>query len=189
MATPSDPALAAPSPWVQRYLAAVPTGGRILDVACGAGRHLRPCLAAGFRCVGVDRDVEAARGLGPQSGLELVEADLESGAPPPFAGDRFQGVIVTNYLWRPLLPAIVAAVAEDGVLIYETFAVGNEQLGRPRNPDFLLRPNELLEAALPRLLVLAFEQTRLRDPDRIVQRIAAVGPGHAWRDPSLLPAH
>jgi SAM-dependent methyltransferase len=179
-------ATGAPSPWVERHLSAVPARGQVLDVACGSGRHLRLCLEAGLRCLGVDRDLSGARSLAPHPRLELVESDLETGSAPPFAGERFEGVIVTNYLWRPLLPVIVAAVADDGVLIYETFAVGNEQLGRPRNPDFLLRPNELLEAVIPRLTVVAFEETRLGEPDRVVQRIVALGPHHAWHDPHLV---
>jgi hypothetical protein len=97
-----------------------------------------------------------------------------------FLGRRFDVVIVTNYLWRPLMPAIVGAVADDGLLIYETFARGNERFGRPSNPDFLLRPGELLEAVRPRLTPIAYEHVRLEAPMRIVERICAVGPGHRW---------
>ncbi len=169
-----------PSPWVARFVAEIATGGPVLDVACGGGRHVRLLLAAGLSVLGVDRDISAVSAIGPTPRLELIEADLETGAPPPFAGRRFAGVVVTNYLWRPLLPAIVAAVADDGVLIYETFAIGNERHGRPSNPDFLLQPGELLEAVRGRLIPIAFEHVRLDSPTRVVQRLCAVGRGHPW---------
>lgn len=169
-----------PSPWVARFVDAIAEGGSVLDVACGSGRHLRLLLAAGHAVVGVDRDISAVSKFGPAPGLELIEADLETGAPPLFAGRRFAGVVVTNYLWRPLLPAIVAAVADDGMLIYETFAIGNEAFGRPKNPDYLLQPGELLEAVRGHLVPVAFEHVQLDAPARIVQRLCAVGYGHPW---------
>ncbi len=171
---------ALPSPWVVRFAVGIPAGGSVLDVACGGGRHVRLLLAAGHGVVGVDRDISAVGASDAQSRLELIEADLETGAPPPFADRQFAGVIVTNYLWRPLLPAIVAAVADDGVLIYETFAAGNAAFGRPSNPDFLLQPGELLDAVRGRLIPVAFEHARLGAPSRVVQRLCAVGPSHAW---------
>lgn len=161
-------------------MAGVRTGGTALDVACGGGRHLALCLSAGLRVTGIDRDIAAVRHLEGRDGVQLIAADLEAGAPPPFAGRRFDVVLVTNYLWRPLLPAIVAAVADDGLLVYETFARGNERLGRPANPDFLLEPGELLTAIRPRLTAISYEHVRLDAPARIVQRICAVGPGHRW---------
>lgn len=170
-----------PSAWVARFLAGVPAGGRVLDVACGAGRHVALALDRGFVVTGVDRDLgEARRRLGGRPGLELVEADLEDGRPFPFPPGSFDAVVVTNYLWRPLLSAIVSAVKPSGVLIYETFAIGHSRLGRPTNPDFLLRPGELVEASTPALAVIAYEHVRLTGPDRIVARIAAVGPEHGW---------
>lgn len=168
-----------PSAWVRRFVRGAGHGGKVLDVACGSGRHLRLGLELGFRMVGIDRDISAARVLGSPR-LELIEADLEDGNPFPLAGRQFDGVVVTNYLWRPILPDIVTAVAPSGVLIYETFGVGNERYGRPSNPAFLLRPGELLAAVQPNLRVVAFEHVRLTEPDRIVQRIAAVGPDHPW---------
>src|SRR5690606_27460905 len=111
-----------------------------------------------------------------------VVADLEDGRPFPFRGRTFAGVIVTRYLWRPILPDIVACVACDGLLIYETFAVGNERFGRPTNPDFLLKPGELVEIVRGSLVPVAFEHVTVVDPQRIMQRIAAVGPGHPWLD-------
>jgi len=160
----------APSPWVQRWSALVREGASVLDVACGSGRHLRWFAERGCRVTGVDRDaaaVELLRALG-----EIVVADIENG-PWPFAGRRFDTVVVTNYLWRPLLPAITASVAEGGVLLYETFAMGNETVGKPSRPDFLLRPGELLQAAAG-LRIVSYEDGFLGDPERYVQRLAAV---------------
>lgn len=157
------------SAWVQRWSHLVPPGASVLDVACGAGRHLRWFAARGARVTGVDRDAAALQGL---AGIgELVVADIEGG-PWPFGGRRFDAVVVTNYLWRALLPTIVASVADDGVLIYETFAIGNEAYGKPSNPNFLLQPGELLQAAAG-LQVVAYEHGFARAPDRVVQRIVA----------------
>lgn len=175
-----------PSEWVTRFIGGVRNEGTVLDVACGGGRHLILGADRGLCMTGLDRDVSAAQKLlsnrvPPTRGqIDLIAHNLEDGSPFPFAHRTFDGVIVTNYLWRPILPAIVAAVAPAGVLIYETFAVGNERLGRPSKPDFLLRPGELLEAVRHRMATVAFEHVRLADPDRIVQRICAVGPQHPW---------
>ena len=150
----------------------------MLDVACGSGRHLRWLAAQGFAVTGVDRDaaaLAALQGLG-----RTITADLESG-PWPLAGERFDAVLVTNYLWRALWPALRASLADEGVLIYETFALGNEAYGKPSNPDFLLRPGELLEACRG-LHVVAYEDGVLDAPARRVQRIVAVnGPAVAAR--------
>ncbi|MEZ5843614.1 MAG: class I SAM-dependent methyltransferase [Hyphomicrobiaceae bacterium] len=175
-----------PLAWVCQHLPLVPPGGRVLDVACGGGRHLRAALAAGHPVTGVDRDLAGTHDLESRTGVRLVAADLENGDAPPFAGDRFAGVIVSNYLWRPLLAAIVAAVADDGVLIYETFAVGNARFGRPSRDEFLLRPGELIDAVAGRLVVLAYRHGEVAAPRRAVrQSIAAVGPRHPvveWGD-------
>jgi SAM-dependent methyltransferase len=162
----------APSPWVERWAGLVPAGAPVLDVACGRGRHLRFLASRGHPVTGVDRDADA---LADVAGLgEAVQADIENG-PWPFTGRAFGGVIVTNYLWRALLPAITAAVAPGGVLVYETFAQGNETVGKPSRPDFLLAPGELL-AACAGLRIVAYEDGFLASPDRFVQRIAAVRP-------------
>jgi SAM-dependent methyltransferase len=177
-----------PSPWVERYLPGIKSGGHVLDIACGGGRHIAAALAHGLSVTGVDRDISSARAaFGGQTGVALIEADLEDGRPFPFATGNFDGVIVTNYLWRPILPAIIAAVGRDGMLIYETFRTGNERFGKPSNPDFLLRPGELLAAVEGRLTVIAFEETTLAQPQRVVQRICAVGADHGWvnRPPTL----
>lgn len=133
-------------------------------------------LAAGHGVVAVDRDVAKLAALGAGDRLEIIEADLEAG-PWPFAGRPFAGVVVTNYLWRPILPAIVQAVAPGGALIYETFAAGNERYGKPGNPDFLLRPGELLAAVEDELVVRAYEFLEEESPRPAVrQRIAAIRP-------------
>jgi SAM-dependent methyltransferase len=160
----------APSPWVQRWSALVPSGATVLDVACGGGRHLRWFEQRGCSVTGVDRDAAAVEPL--RDVAEIVVADLEGG-PWPLPGRRFGAVVVTNYLWRALLPTIVASVADGGVLIYETFAVGNATVGKPANPDFLLRPGELIDASRG-LRVIGYEDGFLAAPDRFVQRIAAV---------------
>lgn len=146
----------------------------MLDVACGTGRHAYWLHDEGFRVTGVDRAPEALAVLQPlrEAGAEIVEADIESG-PWPFGERTFDAVIVANYLWRPRLPDIVAAVAPGGVLLYETFAAGNETVGRPSRPDFLLQPGELLDACA-RLHVVAYENGCLETPPRFVQRIAAI---------------
>lgn len=164
--------MAEASDWVQRWAGLVPAGGSVLDLACGSGRHLRWLAARGLRVTGVDRDADA---LAPLQGLaELIVADIENG-PWPLAGRQFDAVVVTNYLWRPLFPQILAALAPDGVLIYETFADGHQALGRPSRPDFLLQRGELLRLC-GALQVAAFEDGRLDDPPRRVQRIVALGP-------------
>jgi SAM-dependent methyltransferase len=160
------------SPWVRRWSHLVPAGGAVLDVACGYGRHMRWFAARGHPVTGVDRLAEAISSVAELG--EAVLADIENG-PWPFAGRTFDGVVVTNYLWRPLLPAIVQSVAPGGVLIYETFAAGNETVGKPSRPDFLLQPGELLRACRE-LRVVAYEDGFLDEPARFIQRIAAVRP-------------
>lgn len=158
------------SPWVQRWSHLVPAGGTVLDVACGRGRHLRWFAGRGHPVTGADRDPDALATL--QGVGETIQADIENG-PWPFDGRQFACVVVTNYLWRPLFGRIAAAVAPGGVLLQETFAQGNETVGKPSRPDFLLRPGELL-TAYPGLRVVAYEDGFLDSPERFVQRIAAV---------------
>lgn len=162
-----------PSAWVQRWSVLVAEGATVLDVACGSGRHVRFLAEArAARVTALDRDAEALAALA-STAAEIVVADIEAG-PWPLQGRRFDAVVVTNYLWRALLPTIVASVAEGGVLIYETFARGNETVGKPSNPDFLLAPGELLRAAAA-LRVVAYEDGFVAGPPaRFVQRIAAV---------------
>jgi SAM-dependent methyltransferase len=174
--TPTPPTVSPPSPWVVRWSPLVASGGTVLDVACGGGRHLRWFHGRGHRVTGVDRSAEALRPLASleRDGAEIVEADIEDG-PWPFAGRVFDAVVVTNYLWRPRLGDIVSALAPGGVLICETFAAGNETVGRPARADFLLRPGELLDVCRD-LRVVAYENGFLDAPARFVQRVAAVRP-------------
>lgn len=164
-----------PSPWVQRFAPQIAKDGEILDLACGRGRHARWLAGEGWRVEAVDRDSAALAGLAGVAGVRVHVADLEHGA-WPYAGRHFAGIVVTNYLHRPLLPLIEEALGEGGMLIYETFMVGNERFGRPSNPDFLLRPQELLEVARAAgLRVLAFEEGEVTTPKpAMVQRIAAL---------------
>jgi len=192
---------APPSDWVVRWTPLLPPAARVLDVACGHGRHVRWLAAAGHRVTAIDRDAAL---LAPLAGVaETLQADLEAAAWPLAPGRRFDGVVVTNYLWRPLMPTLKDAVAPGGLLIYETFARAHAALGRPRRPEFLLAPGELIDvlrapetavgqAASPSedWHVIAFEQGRLpargESPEREVQRIVARRGGAAAPGTDLL---
>lgn len=165
----------AASGWVRRFAGLVAPGGSVLDIACGGGRHARLFLRHGHAVTGVDRSLDGVRDLAGRPDFEPVPADLEDGSPWPLPGRRFDAVMVTNYLHRPLLPRLPGLLAAGGVLIYETFAVGNEAHGRPRNPDFLLRPGELIAALGDALTVVAYEHGLIHRPaPAVVQRICAV---------------
>lgn len=175
-ATPHHPPRP-PSPWVERFAPLVPAGGTVLDLACGGGRHGRLFLERGHRIVFVDRDTAGVEDLAGRPDVEIIAADLEADRPWPLADRRFAGVVVANYLWRPILPRIAATAAPGGVLIYETFARGNEAFGRPRNPDFLLEPGELFEAFRGGFRILAYGQCVRETPGpAVIQHIAAVKP-------------
>ena len=158
------------SPWVARFADLAARGSTVLDVAAGAGRHTQLFLDRGHVVTAVDRDATALRTI---AGAVVVEADIESG-PWPLAGRSFDLVVVTNYLWRPRYPDILGALAPGGVLLWETFMEGQQHLGRPRNPDFLLQPGELLEAVRGKLRVVAYED-RVVDAPRpaAIQRLCA----------------
>lgn len=166
------------SEWVRRFAPQVPREGRVLDLACGAGRHSRLFLALGNPVLAVDKDLSRLKDLQDNAGarpcFEARMHDLEDGSPFPFAPASFSAVVVTNYLYRPILPQIVASVAAGGLLIYETFARGNERFGRPSNPDFLLAPGELLDAVAGQMRVLAYEDLVVERPKAAaIQRICA----------------
>jgi SAM-dependent methyltransferase len=163
---------------VVRWADLVPAGSPVLDVACGSGRHTRFFLDRGHPVVAIDIDVSGVADLEDDPRVEIVPKDLEDGSPFPLRGRHFGGVIVTDYLWRPLFDDLVDAVQAGGVLIYKTFAVGQERFGQPTNPDFLLKPGELLEAVRGQLRVVAYEDLIVDEPrPAAVQRICAVRPG------------
>ena len=157
-----------------RFAPLMRPSGSVLDVACGNGRHTRFFLARGHEVNAIDVDLKRVADLESSAQVKLIEADIEDG-PWPFADARFDAVVVTNYLHRPLLGQLVDAVAPEGLLIYETYARGNERWGPPRNPDFLLRPGELLEAVRGRLHVIAYEDVSVTEPrPAAIQRICAI---------------
>jgi SAM-dependent methyltransferase len=176
----------APSPWVVRFAPLVAANARVLDLASGRGRHSRLFAGRGCQVCAADRDPAALAALAGTPGVTTVAADLE-GPRWPFADERFDAVVVARYLYRPRLPEIVACVADDGVLIYETFAQGNDTYGKPSNPAFLLAPGELLACIADRLRLVAFEQGVVTSGrPAVLQRIVAVGRARAW--PTALPA-
>jgi SAM-dependent methyltransferase len=159
-----------PSAWVQRWAPLV-THGTVLDVACGGGRHAKVFLERGLKVVAVDREPQVI------PGARFIQADLEDGSPWPLPGERFEGIVVTNYLHRPLYPILAASLAPGGVLIYETFMLGNERFGKPSNPAFLLRPGELREA-FKDLTLKGFEEGELALPKpAMIQRLCATRAG------------
>lgn len=163
----------APSAWLVKFAHLIPSGGEVLDLACGNGRSARWLARQGWSVLAVDRDTDALAGLHGQAGIRVLQADLETGC-WPLAGRRFAAIVVCRYLHRPLLPLLAASLAEGGVLIYETFMQGQERLGRPRNPDFLLRPGELRLAYTGILDIVAFEQGEFAEPQAaLLQRLCA----------------
>ena len=174
----------APSEWILRWCARLAPGSEVLDLACGSGRHARALAALGCRVDAVDIDAGFAADLAAIEGVRFRALDLERG-PWPFEGQQYDAVVVANYLHRPTLALLAQALRDGGILVYETFAAGNEQFGRPSNPDFLLRPGELLEA-FAALTVIAFEQGDVAVPRRaVIQRIAAIaGPLGRLQEPA-----
>jgi SAM-dependent methyltransferase len=160
--------------WVERFLPRIKSGGDVLDLACGRGRHSLLLHAAGYRVEAVDRDAAALAEVAARApGINTRKVDLEADS-WPYPGRSFDAIVVTNYLFRPLFPLLLATLAEDGVLIYETFMTGNERFGKPSNPEFLLRPGELLDIVRGRLTVIAFEQGEVATPrPAVVQRLCA----------------
>jgi SAM-dependent methyltransferase len=186
-------ALPQPSPWVARFAPLIPDG-EVLDLACGSGRHARHLAMLGHPVLAVDRDPAALQavmaGQGVDSKVHTETCDLEvAGFAWPFGSARFSGIVVTNYLHRPLMEVLVASMKPDGVLIYETFSDGNAQFGKPSNPDFLLKTGELLALAQRHgLQVLAYEEGVLGKPAAaMVQRLCACGPGFSKEARVLAP--
>jgi len=182
--TEAHAAIATPSPWIERFAPLIPREARVLDVASGHGRHARFFAARGNPVVAVDRDAGALAALAGVPGVQARIVDLEPGG-RVLGDERFDAILVVNYLHRPLLADLLDALADDGVLLYETFAQGNEAFGRPRNPDFLLAPDELLQRIGGRLTIVAFEQGHVATPAPgvVIQRLAAVGAGRGWPPP------
>jgi SAM-dependent methyltransferase len=177
----------APSDWVMRWCALLAPGSDVLDLACGSGRHTRALAALGHRVEAVDIDASYADALAGVAGVRFSALDLEHG-PWPFESRRYDAVVVANYLYRPTLPLLADVLRDGGLLVYETFAVGNEHFGRPSNPAFLLAPFELAACFAPLLHVLAYEDG-VRDhptPAR-VQRLCAVKTDSARLERLRLP--
>ena len=161
----------APSPWIVTWAGLVPAGATVLDLAAGSGRHTRFFADRGNRVTAIDRDVSR---LAAADNVEVIAADLEDGSPWPLSGRKFGAVVVTNYLHRPLFPILFDALEPGGVLLYETFMVGNERFGKPSRPEFLLKDGELLELVRDRFSVIAYEARMISEPKMaMVQRIAA----------------
>lgn len=166
--------LGIPSPWVCRYAELIRSGGQVLDLACGNGRHARWLAANHWQVHAVDRDVVALAELQQLPNISTTVADLENDI-WPYSNHRFHGIVVSRYLHRPLLPRLIESLHAGGVLIYETFMDGNERFGRPKNPNFLLRSNELLEVFFPHLTVIAYQQGEFQELNpAFMQRICAV---------------
>lgn len=170
-----------PSPWVVRHAPLIAAHGRVLDLAAGHGRHARFLAGRGHAILAIDRDAGALAGLAGVQGVTTVVADLES-TDWPLTGERFDAIVIVNYLHRARHADLLAALAPDGVLIHETFAAGNERYGKPSNPAFLLSPGELLQGAYAALTVVAFEQgvVDAAGGAAVMQRLAAVGRGRPW---------
>ncbi len=165
-----------PSAWIMRYAGRIRPGGEVLDLACGKGRNSLALAGLGLHVLALDQDAEALSGLRGRHNITTLQADIEQ-QPWPLDGRQFDAIIVCRYLHRPLFPMMLASLAPGGVLIYETFMAGQETLGRPRNPAFLLQPDELLTVCAGTLEVVAFEQGRFEEPDPVyLQRLCAIHP-------------
>ena len=169
MHTSSEPSL-----WVSKCAKLLRPNSKVLDLACGSGRHARYLADRGHLVTAVDKDAESLAQFANFSGIHVVEFDLERGE-WPFPEEKFDGIVVTNYLHRPIISHIVNGLSDSGILIYETFMIGNEQLGRPTNPDFLLRANELIDVVREKLQVVMYEAGPVSLPKpAYIQRVCAV---------------
>lgn len=176
---PDHAASIGPSAWVISHLKRIKPHGHILDYACGQGRHSLYLARQGYQVHAVDRDTQALeqlQALALQENLPVTTQciDLETNVAPRTQLEQYDGVLVTNYLYRPYLLDLADLLLSEGVLIYETFALGHERFGKPSNPDFLLKPNELLVFA-QKMRILAFEDCQINEPKpACVQRVCAV---------------
>ncbi len=178
-----------PSPWVVRFAPLILDGGRVLDLACGRGRHARHLADLGFHVIAADRDEAALEVVSEVPGVVTCHLDLEDGSPWPWEAEAFDAIVVANYLYRPAFQAMLDCLKPGGVLIYETFMVGNEAFGRPRSPEFLLEAGELLLRLRDEFCPVAFEQGIVGDPPRaVVQRVCAVKDTQPYRLPESTPA-
>ena len=167
--------LQSPSEWVTRFSTLIAPGGEVLDLASGHGRHTKFLLENGFNVTSLDANISGLKKIADKNRLEIIEADLEKCGSWPLGQRRFSALIVTNYLHRPLFPHIIAALKNNGVLIYETFAIGNQIFGKPSNPKFLLKPGELLTEVFGKLRIIAYEEGLFQTPKKSVkQRICAI---------------
>ncbi|MBI06025.1 MAG: SAM-dependent methyltransferase [Rhodospirillaceae bacterium] len=162
-----------PSPWITRFASKIASGSKVLDLACGNGRHSRYLLRLGHTVTACDINISALTDIKDEARLEIIACDLEN-SPWPFGDRHFAAIIITNYLHRPLFPDVVATLAPAGLLLYETFAAGNEAFGRPRNPKYLLKRGELISGILDNLTIIAYEDVTIDTPHpACVQRVCA----------------
>lgn len=193
--TPRHLRMTAPSPWFERFQPLIRPVGSVLDVAAGGGRHVRFFADKGHPVTAIDRNTAPLQAFADELGAEIVEADLEDGSPWPLPGRRFDAVCVCNYLYRPLFDALLGALAPSGMLLYETFALGNEVYSRPRNPDHLLKSGELLDLVGARLQVVAYQHGIVNGGEcpGVKQMICAVNnlglSGREDREPDPLQQH
>ena len=158
-------------PWIEQNMALVPAAGLLLDLACGRGRHTEFALQQGISVLAVDRDISSISAQSPR--LETLSYDLEAGS-WPFPANFFDGILVCNYLHRPLMPYLRSSLRAGGVLIYTTFMEGNEAYGKPSNPDYLLRENELRETFGLGFTELRFAQGPVNNPATAVRQSICV---------------
>lgn len=191
-ALPRHLRLTQPSGWVVRWAGLIKAQGTVLDVAAGGGRHARLFLERGHTVTLIDRNTDALAGYSGQDRAEVIQADLENGSPWPLAERRFDCVVVTNYLYRPLFETLINSLSDGGVLIYETFARGNEAFTRPRNPDHLLKSGELIEQVSGQLQIVAYEHgiDETASCPGVISRICAIKDlGHSDREDLEPAAH
>lgn len=189
--------ISVPSPWIARFAHLAPSEAPVLDVAAGGGRHTRVFIENGYHVTAIDKNTRTLEALPNQKNLEIIACDMETDAPVftqdgPLAGRKFGTIVVVNYLYRPLMAALLEALTPGGLLLYETFALGNEIYSKPRNPDHLLKSGELLAFAAPHMQIVAYEHGLVQNDDLpgVKQRLCAIKDlGSSHRDDGEPPAH